>query len=140
MVSTNYSKQCMHISVSLGLIYFILYVLCYLKYDSNSVYPLQITCVFCERATLYCLKMKEVEQYNESSFLSADNNKMSNNFSSFRDNRTLATVLMVLLLLSSIMMFPYFMTPEPPIFLLLWLYFIPIFVFFYSVFLAIFVW
>jgi hypothetical protein len=57
-----------------------------------------------------------------------------------RFNRALATFLMVLLLVSAAAIFPYIMTPEPPIFLLLWLCFIPVFVLFYFIFLAIFIW
>jgi hypothetical protein len=57
-----------------------------------------------------------------------------------RFNRALATFLMVLLLVSAAAIFPYIMTPEPPIFLLLCLCFIPVFVLFYFLFLVIFIW
>lgn len=58
-----------------------------------------------------------------------------------RDNRGLAVMLMMLLLVSSVLIFPhFFMAAEPPLFLLISITSIPIFVFFYSLFLAIFVW
>lgn len=65
---------------------------------------------------------------------------MRKKYSRFNDNRALATFLMILLLVSSLAMFPFILDPQPPIFLLLWLSSIPIFVLFYFIFLAVFVW
>lgn len=55
-------------------------------------------------------------------------------------NRNVATLLMLILLVSAIVIFPYYMTPNPPTSVLLLFCCIPLFIILYSLYLAIFVW
>lgn len=56
------------------------------------------------------------------------------------ENKSCALLFMGLLLISSLLMFPYYMRPEPPLVLLLLFSAIPIFIFVYFLILAVFKW